>query len=54
LKLAPCGVIPQRERRPRPIMDYSFNHINQLSLPTAPMAAMQFGHTLQRLLQRIV
>jgi hypothetical protein len=53
LKLAPSGVVPQRERRPRPIMDYSFNGVNQSSLPIAPMQAMQFGHCLQRVLQRI-
>jgi len=28
LKLAPCGVVPQRERRPRPIMDYTFTGVN--------------------------
>jgi hypothetical protein len=53
LKLAPCGVVPQRERRPRPISDYSFAGINQASLPLAPFMSMQFGATLQRLLQRI-
>ncbi len=54
LKLAPAGVVPQRERRPRPIMDYSFNAVNQHSLPLAPTHSMQFGHTFQRLLQRLV
>jgi hypothetical protein len=54
LKLAPCGVVPQRERRPRPIMDYSFNSVNQHVAPLAPIHAMQFGTTLQRLLQRLV
>jgi hypothetical protein len=29
LKLAPLGVVPQRDRRPRPIMDYTFNGVNQ-------------------------
>jgi len=53
LKLAPSGVVPQRERRPRPIMDYTFNQVNQNSLPLAPMHAMQFGNCLQRVLQRI-
>jgi hypothetical protein len=54
LKLAPAGVVPQRERRPRPIMDYTFNSVNQHSLPLAPTHAMQFGSTLKRLLQRLV
>jgi hypothetical protein len=35
-------------------MDYSFNAVNQSTIPLAPAAAMQFGHTLHRLLQRIV
>jgi hypothetical protein len=54
LRLAPSGVVPQRERRPRPIMDYSFYHTNQASAPIDPTHAMQFGRTLKRLLQRIV
>ena len=52
LKLAPSGVVPQRERRPRPIMDYTFTGVNQASLPLAP-DSMQIGHTLQRILQRL-
>jgi hypothetical protein len=28
LKIAPSGVVPQRERRPRTIMDYSYNEVN--------------------------
>jgi hypothetical protein len=54
LKLEPSRVVPQRERRPRPIMDYSFNGVNADSLPLAPHHAMQFGATLQRLLQHMV
>jgi hypothetical protein len=53
LKIAPAGVVPQRERRPRPIMDYSYNAVNQHTLPLAPFPAMQFGHALQRFLQRL-
>jgi len=53
LKIAPSGVVPQRERRPRPIMDYSYNEVNQTSLPVAPTQAMQFGQALQRILQRL-
>ena len=53
LKLAPCGVVPQRELRPRPIIDYSFAGVNQASLPLAPFLSMQFGTTLQRLLRCI-
>jgi hypothetical protein len=54
LRLAPAGVVPQRARRPRPIMDYSYNSINQHSFPLQPAHAMQFGATLQRILQRLV
>jgi hypothetical protein len=54
LQLSPAGVVPQRERRPRPIMDYSFSQVNQHSVPLHPSHAMQFGATLQRLLQRLV
>ena len=50
LALAPAGVVPQCERRPRPIMDYSFNQVNQDSTPVAPYPAMQFGRTLQRII----
>ncbi len=52
LKLSPAGVVPQRTRRPRPIMDYSFTEVNQYSIPLAP-DSMQIGHTLHRLLQNI-
>ncbi len=54
LKLSPAGVVPQWERRPCPIMDYTFPGVNQHSLPLAPMHAMQFGQALQRVLQRLV
>jgi hypothetical protein len=54
LKLAPAGVVPQRERRPRQIVDYSYTDINQHTLPVAPYHAMQFGSALPRLLQRLV
>jgi len=54
LRLAPAGVVPQRERRPRPIMDYSYYNVNQDCIPLHPQQSMQFGQTLQRLLQRLV
>jgi hypothetical protein len=53
LKLAPAGVVPQRTRRPRPIIDYTFSGSNQNSIPLANMKAMQFGAALPRILQRI-
>ncbi len=57
LKLSPAGVVPQRERRPRIILDYSFphdNNVNTSSLPIAPTHAMQFGTAFQCLMQHIV
>jgi hypothetical protein len=57
LKLSPAGMVPQRERRPRIILDYSFppmDNVNTSSLPIAPLHAMQFGQAFQRLIQRIV
>jgi hypothetical protein len=53
LRIAPCGVVPQRDRRPRTIIDYTYNGVNQTSLDVAPIHAMQFGSTLQRVLQRL-
>jgi hypothetical protein len=51
LKISPSGVIPQRERRPRTIVDYTFSGINQHSPDIAPIDAMQFGQALQCCLQ---
>jgi hypothetical protein len=53
LKIAPCGVVPQRDRRPRTIIDYTYNGVNQTSLDVAPVHSMQFGSALQRILQRL-
>jgi len=53
LKLAPSRVVPQRERRPRPIMDYTITGVNQHSLPLAYAHSMQIGQTLPRILQRL-
>jgi hypothetical protein len=54
LRISPAGVVPQQERRPHPIMDYSYSGVNQASFPIQPHQSMQFGSTLQRLLQRLV
>jgi hypothetical protein len=53
LRLSPMGVVPQRDRRPRTIVDYSFSEVNQETQPLAPKDSMQFGKALQRLLQII-
>jgi len=52
-RFSPLGVVPQHERRPRTISDYSFYGINADTLQLAPPEAMQFGRALQRLLHRI-
>jgi hypothetical protein len=53
LRISPMGVVPQTDRRPRTIVDYSFSGINQATLPLGPAEAMQFGRALDRLLQQI-
>ena len=54
LRLSPIGVVPQRARRPRPIVDYTFYGTNDATQPNAPMEAMQFGRALDRLLRKIL
>ena len=54
LRLSPMGVVPQCERRPRTIVDYTFSCVNQEAARGAPLEAMQFGKTLERILQRIL
>ena len=54
LTLSPPGVVPQRERRPRWIGDYSFSGVNDDTLPLAPTESMQYGNALHRLLREIL
>jgi hypothetical protein len=54
LRVSPVGVVPQKERRPRIICDYTFSNVNQESIPLGPEDAMQFGRALLRLLTQIV
>ncbi len=42
------GVVAQRERRPRTIVDYTFSFVNAETAPLAPRESMQFGHALLR------
>jgi hypothetical protein len=53
LRLSPMGVVPQRDRRPRTIVDYSFYNINRDTVPIAPSEAMQFGRAFERILHKI-
>ena len=48
LRLSPLGVVPQRDRRPRLIVDYTFSGVNGDTVLLAPREAMQFGKALQR------
>jgi hypothetical protein len=54
LIIHPIGVVPQRARRPRIIVDYTFYGFNADTVKLAPPEAMQFGKTLERLLHAIV
>ena len=54
LCLSPMGVVPQRERRPRTIVDFTFSGVNLQTLTgLAPSESMQFGRALDRILYRI-
>lgn len=54
LRVSPLGVVPQRDRRPRLIVDYTFSGVNQETIRLAPPEAMQFGRALPRLLTHLV
>ena len=54
LRVSPIGVVPQHERRPRPIVDYSFSKVNGETITLAPDDAMQFGRALERIITQIV
>jgi hypothetical protein len=53
LRVSPMGVVPQRERRPRLIADYSYYDVNDDTVKLAPAEAMQFGRALERILYHI-
>jgi hypothetical protein len=54
LRLSPLGVVPQRNRRPRLIVDYTYSGVNPDTFKMAPPEAMQFGRALQRVMHTIV
>ena len=54
LRISPMGAIPQCERQPQTIVNYSFSGINQKAHRGAPPEAMQFGHALERVLWKVV
>ena len=54
LRLSPLGVVPQRDRRPRLIVDYTFSDVNQETQEIAPPESMQFGRALDRILMAVL
>lgn len=54
LRVSPLGVVPQRDRCPRLIVDYTFSGLNKDTLQWAPREAMQFGRALQRVFTTLV
>lgn len=54
LRLSQLGVVPQRNRRPRLIVNYTYSGVNEETARIAPPEAMQFGKALQRILRRLV
>lgn len=54
VRVSPLGVVPQRDRRPRLIVDYTFSGLNSETLQWAPREAMQFGRALQRVFSALV
>ena len=52
LRLSPAGLIPQRDRRDRIVIDYTWSGVNAATQRLSP-DAMQFGHALQRIFQRM-
>ena len=54
LRLSPLGVVPQRNRRSRLIVDYTYSGVNDETARLAPPEAMQFGKALQRVLSKVV
>ena len=52
LRLSPAGIIPQRDRRDCIVIDYTWSGVNEATRRLAP-DSMQFGHALQRILQRM-
>ena len=54
LRLSPPGCVPQRDRRPRWICDYTFHGVNDDTADIVPRESMQFGRALDRILRHIL
>jgi hypothetical protein len=53
LRLSPLGVVPQQDRWPRTISDYTFFGLNHETVPLSPSECMQFGRALWRILRHV-
>jgi hypothetical protein len=53
LRISPLGVVPQRDRRPRTISDYTYFRVNEDTVAGTPAECMQFGHALWRILKHL-
>jgi hypothetical protein len=54
VRMSSLGVVPQRDRRPHLIVDYSCSGVNEDTVPLVPRKAMQFGRAPQRVMTKIV
>ena len=54
LRLSPPDVVPQRDRRPQWICDYTWSDVNTETLPIVAKEAMQFGHALDCIFRHIM
>jgi hypothetical protein len=52
-RVSPLGIVPQRDRRPRLIVDLSFYGVNSDTIQRSPAGSMQFGRALERILYLI-
>ena len=52
LRLSPVGLVPQWDLRDRIVIDYTWSGVNEAAWRLSP-DSMQFGHALQRILQRM-
>ena len=53
LCLSSIAVIPQVGRRPQPIFDFTWSGMNEATKFLAPMEAMRFGGSIQRILKQV-
>jgi hypothetical protein len=54
LCISPIGIIQQRDRHPRTIVNYTFYSVNKDTCPISPAEAMQFSTALQHVIETIV